>query len=95
MQDTIVPLLHPITGVDGKTIHELHVQKGTDIFIDILGANHHPKTWGADASEWKPERWLSELPESVTKIRDLSGVYSHLCVSRTFNPTLVADGNWM
>ncbi|KAF8176081.1 cytochrome P450 [Pholiota molesta] len=43
MQDTIVPLLHPITGVDGKTIHELHVQKGTDIFIDILGANHHPK----------------------------------------------------
>lgn len=93
MQDTVVPLLHPITGVDGKTIHELHVQKGTDIFIDILGANHHPKTWGADADEWKPERWLSELPESVTKIRDLSGVYSHLCVLHLFNPTLIVDVN--
>ncbi|KAF5314303.1 hypothetical protein D9619_011868 [Psilocybe cf. subviscida] len=77
LKDIVIPLYHPITGTDGRIMNEVHIEKGTDIFINIIGANHNPKTWGEDASEWKPERWLSELPESVTKIRDLSGVYAH------------------
>ncbi|PPQ69737.1 hypothetical protein CVT25_010446 [Psilocybe cyanescens] len=77
LKDTVLPLLHPITGEDGKVMNEVHVEKGTDIVVNIIGANHNTKTWGKDASEWKPERWLSDLPESVTKIRDLSGVFAH------------------
>ncbi|KAJ7753349.1 cytochrome P450 [Mycena maculata] len=77
-QDASIPLLHPIQGADGSPLSSVHVPKGTDIFIGILGANHHRATWGEDASEWKPERWLSPLPESVTANRSISGVYSHM-----------------
>ncbi|PPQ64799.1 hypothetical protein CVT26_002631 [Gymnopilus dilepis] len=77
LKDTVVPLLHPITGVDGEIMKEVYIEKGTDIFINILGSNHHPKTWGGDADEWKPERWLTDLPDSVLRNRELSGVYSH------------------
>uniref|UniRef100_A0A8H8CGL0 Cytochrome P450 n=1 Tax=Psilocybe cubensis TaxID=181762 RepID=A0A8H8CGL0_PSICU len=77
LKDTVLPLLHPITGEDGTILNEVLVEKGTDVFVNVIGANHNPKTWGDDAGEWKPERWLSELPESVTKIRDYSGVFAH------------------
>lgn len=77
MKDTVLPLLHPVTGEDGTILNEVLVEKGTDVFVNVIGANHNPKTWGKDAGEWKPERWLSELPESVTKIRDYSGVFAH------------------
>lgn len=77
LQDTVLPLLHPITGEDGTVMHEVPVEKGTDVFVNIIGSNHNRKTWGEDASEWRPERWLSDLPETVTKIRDLSGVFAH------------------
>ncbi|KAH9478197.1 Cytochrome P450 monooxygenase 81 [Psilocybe cubensis] len=77
LKDAVLPLLHPITGENGQILNEVHVEKGTDIVVNIIGANHNPKTWGPDASEWKPDRWLAELPESVTKIHDLSGVFAH------------------
>ncbi|KAJ6561525.1 cytochrome P450 [Mycena vulgaris] len=78
IEDTSLPLLHPVRGNDGRDLSSIHVPKGTDVFISILGANHHRATWGEDASEWKPERWLSPLPDSVTANRSISGVYSHM-----------------
>ncbi|KAJ2929646.1 hypothetical protein H1R20_g7436, partial [Candolleomyces eurysporus] len=33
--------------------------------------------WGPDASEWKPERWLSPLPDRVAEAR-VPGIYSHM-----------------
>jgi hypothetical protein len=30
-----------------------------------------------DAHEWKPERWLSPLPETITDSK-VPGVYAHL-----------------
>jgi cytochrome P450 len=74
----VVPLLIPIRGVDGQDMHEIHVPAGTDILVSILGANHHKGTWGEDADDWKPERWLSPLPDSVTANRHIAGVYSHM-----------------
>ncbi|KAF7369299.1 Cytochrome P450 [Mycena venus] len=76
--DASLPLLHPIRGVDGHDITSVHVPKGTDVFINILGSNHLRLTWGQDASEWNPERWLAPLPETVTKNRSIAGVYSHM-----------------
>ncbi|KAG1717350.1 cytochrome P450 [Suillus lakei] len=35
------------------------VPQGTFIVISILAANRHREMWGADANEWRPERWLS------------------------------------
>ena len=78
IQDVVLPLSSPITGLDGKEIHEVHIPKGTDVIIAILAANRNPDVWGPDAEEWKPDRWLAPLPASVINAH-LPGIYSHLC----------------
>ncbi|KAF6751291.1 cytochrome P450 [Ephemerocybe angulata] len=77
MQDTSIPLSKPITTTDGQTTQEIFVPKGTSIFISITQCNRDPDVWGPDAEEWKPERWLSPLPESVIGAK-VPGVYSNL-----------------
>ncbi|KAI5116491.1 hypothetical protein M0805_000625 [Coniferiporia weirii] len=78
VKDTVLPLKFPIKAVDGKTeLTEITVPKNTGIFISILGANLSTKIWGDDAEEWKPERWLKPLPESVSEAH-LPGVYSQM-----------------
>lgn len=76
-QDVILPLSEPIKGVNGKMIHEILVPKDTTIGVGILSANRSKAIWGEDAMEWKPERWLSPLPESVSKAK-IPGIYSNL-----------------
>ncbi|EJD39174.1 cytochrome P450 [Auricularia subglabra TFB-10046 SS5] len=76
LKDTILPLAHPIAGRDGSTISEISVPAGTDIYMSMIATNNDFDTWGPDAREWKPERWLSKLPTSVTDAR-VPGVYSH------------------
>ncbi|KAF8157063.1 cytochrome P450 [Crassisporium funariophilum] len=76
-QDIILPLATPIRGTNGKDIMEIPIPKGTEIFISIMASNRNPELWGPDALEWKPERWLSPLPEALVEAR-VPGVYSHL-----------------
>ena len=76
-QGAILPLGTPIKGLDGREISEIPIPKGADLSISILGCNHNPEIWGPDASEWKPERWLQPLPDSVAAAR-IPGVYSNL-----------------
>ena len=76
-QSTILPLGTPIKGLDGKEISEIPISKGTEFGISIVGCNHNPEIWGPDASEWKPERFLQPLPNSVAAAR-IPGVYSNL-----------------
>ncbi|KAI0317187.1 cytochrome P450 [Amylostereum chailletii] len=75
-QDFVVPLSQPIKGTDGKDYNELLVPNGTTIVINIRGVNYDPDIWGQDAHEWKPERWLSPLPESVSNA-NIPGVYAN------------------
>ncbi|KIK58241.1 hypothetical protein GYMLUDRAFT_700611 [Collybiopsis luxurians FD-317 M1] len=75
--DVIVPLSKPVRGVDGSEITEVFLPKNTSIVLSILNANRSEELWGPDALEWKPERWLESLPESVTESK-IPGVYSHL-----------------
>ncbi|KAI5117682.1 hypothetical protein M0805_003472 [Coniferiporia weirii] len=78
VKDAILPLKWPIRSVDGKTeIKEILVPKNTGIIVSILGANLSTKIWGDDAEEWKPDRWLKPLPESVADAH-LPGVYSQM-----------------
>lgn len=79
-QDAILPLRSPIKGSDGSTINEVFVPKNTTVIIGIRTLNTDPLIWGPDAAEWKPERWLSPLPESVINAR-IPGVYSNMYVS--------------
>jgi cytochrome P450 len=55
----------------------IHVAKGTNVFIGLMECNRDKLIWGDDALEWKPERWLKPLPESVTAAR-VPGVYANM-----------------
>ena len=45
-----------------------------------MALNRSKAIWGEDAEEWKPERWLSPLPESVAEAK-VPRIYSNLqCV---------------
>ncbi|KAI0059729.1 cytochrome P450 [Artomyces pyxidatus] len=73
--DTTLPLYQPIQTEQGP-VSSLFVPRGTTVTVNILGTNRDPSIWGADAAEWKPERWLAPLPESVSQAR-IPGVYSN------------------
>ena len=60
-------------------MHEIFVPKDTQVFVSISSSNTNPAIWGPDAAEWKPERWLSALPETLSDAK-MPGVYSNLCV---------------
>ncbi|KAH9927308.1 cytochrome P450 monooxygenase [Fomitopsis serialis] len=65
-RDTTIPVSKTIPGLDGTPISEFAVPKGTEVIVGVLGCNTSKAFWGEDAMEWKPERWLSPLPDSVT-----------------------------
>ncbi|KAH9165536.1 cytochrome P450 [Lactarius sanguifluus] len=74
--DVVLPLSSPIQDVDGREVHEIFVPKHTNVFAQIHNLNRDPSIWGADAAEWKPERWLAPLPQSVTDA-NIQGVYAN------------------
>ncbi|PIL27290.1 cytochrome P450 [Ganoderma sinense ZZ0214-1] len=77
LQDTILPLQTPLRGVRSEEMHRVPVPKGTTVFIGIAAVNKDKALWGDDALEWKPDRWLSPLPEAVTQAH-IPGVYSNM-----------------
>jgi cytochrome P450 len=76
-QDTVLPLSTPVKGLDGREITEVPIPRNTNVIVGILAANRNPEVWGPDSYEWKPERWLTPLPESVSAAR-IPGIYSNL-----------------
>ncbi|KAI0791025.1 cytochrome P450 [Abortiporus biennis] len=76
-KDTVLPVWKPFTGVDGQTVTEIPVPKGTPIIISMIGFNRNKAVWGEDADEWRPERWLKDLPDTV-RDSPSPGVYSNL-----------------
>ena len=79
IQDVVLPFSKPVRGLDGAEVTEVMVPKGSLLVTSLLQCNCNPEIWGADAQEWKPERWLKELPESVIEAK-IPGIYAHLCV---------------
>ena len=75
----MLPLSKPVHGGDGTMISEVPIPKDTTVFIDIYSSNTRKALWGDDAHEWKPERWLSRLPDAVLDAK-IPGVYSNLYV---------------
>ena len=76
-KDVVMPLMWPIKGVDGSEIREIAVPNNTDVIISVLGANRDKRIWGPDAEEWRPERWLEPLPQSVADAH-MPGVYASM-----------------
>jgi cytochrome P450 len=76
-KEVVLTTSTPVTTIDGSTITEIPVPAGTDIIVSILACNRNPAIGGSDVLEWKPERWLSPLPQSVADAQ-VPGVYSNL-----------------
>ena len=62
-------------------ITEIPIPKDTTILVGVMSSNTSKALWGEDAYEWKPARWLSPLPETITEAK-IPGVYSNLFVSQ-------------
>jgi cytochrome P450 len=76
--DAILPLSTPIRDIDN--IHEVFIPANTDVFVHIHHLNRDASIWGSDVAEWKPERWLAPLPESVVR-ENIQGVYGNTSVT--------------
>ncbi|KAI0779694.1 cytochrome P450 [Fomes fomentarius] len=76
-EDTVLPLAEPIRGLDGTTIPEIPIAKGTLLTCNLRACNTNKALWGEDADEWKPERWLKPLPRAVEEAR-IPGIYANL-----------------
>jgi len=75
-KDFVLPLGQPFTDTKGELRTDLFVPRGTTVYVNILGVNRDPAIFGADALHWKPQRWLSPLPQSVTDAH-IPGVYGN------------------
>lgn len=58
-QTTTLPLQFPVRSSTDEEVTSIVVPEGTTVIISILASNHNKAVWGDDASEWRPERWLS------------------------------------
>lgn len=77
-EDDVLPLSAPITASSGNgTIDSISVAKGATIVIPISTLNVSEKLWGADAKEFKPERWLNDGSGLTKEVNTLQG-YHHL-----------------
>ncbi|KAB5590117.1 Cytochrome P450 family protein [Ceratobasidium theobromae] len=75
-KDWNLPLQYPVKSKDEKSmISSILVEKGTHIYISLGSANRDKQTWGEDADQFKPSRWLQELPPSVVGA-NMPGIYS-------------------
>jgi len=72
--------MHPVRSSAGELLTVVPVPKGTTLLIDISAANRSKLTWGEDAREWKPQRWL--ISDPVAKAR-LPGAFSAMFVTIT------------
>jgi cytochrome P450 len=50
----------------------IRVPKGTSAMISVWAVHHCTAVWGADAKEWRPERWLEGRSVNAVK-RDANG----------------------
>ncbi|KAM5543449.1 hypothetical protein V8D89_002700 [Ganoderma adspersum] len=76
-EDVVLPLSEPVRGLDGTMMSEIPIPKDTTVFVGVYTSNTRKALWGEDAYEWKPERWLSRLPDALLDAK-IPGVYSNL-----------------
>ncbi|CAE6403047.1 unnamed protein product [Rhizoctonia solani] len=77
-KDWTLPLHYPTKSKDGKlTITNIQIPKGTTVHVSFRAANRDERTWGSDAGEFRPDRWLESLPTSVSDAR-MPSVYSSI-----------------
>ncbi|KAJ6562402.1 cytochrome P450 [Mycena capillaripes] len=67
LEDDILPLMNPIRTASGALIDKIPIPKGTALITSLHYTNVAKSIWGADAAEFKTERWLDgqDVPASA------------------------------
>ncbi|KAA1468431.1 cytochrome P450 [Dentipellis sp. KUC8613] len=73
-EDDVIPLEIPFVDSSGVTRHEIRINKDDTVLTPIRRLNKAKEIWGADAHEFKPERW-TDVPEGA---RTIPSVFSNL-----------------
>lgn len=76
LEDDVIPLSTPIRTSDGRTLTSLQVKAGQIFHIPFTAMQTNPVVWGADAHEFRPERWIT--PGGVPAPKDLPHGWSGL-----------------
>ena len=76
-QDSTLTLAEPMRSADGTLIDHVFVPKDSNVLVGVRACNRSKALWGPDAEDWKPERWLNGLPDSVGNAK-VPGVYANL-----------------
>nr|BAK09473.1 cytochrome P450 [Postia placenta] len=64
-KSTVLPLEFPVRSASGQEVTSVPLPENTTVIISILAANHNKEIWGEDASDWRPERWLTSTGERI------------------------------
>lgn len=97
LEDEVIPLSQPLKLPDGRSITEIPVSKGQNIWIDMSGYNRLPNIFGEDAHEFNIDRWLDnrldELPGLIGVYSNLItfGYGSHACIGEHFPIDFLCD----
>ena len=90
-EDDVLPLSTPLRTADGRIVDSVTVPKGSIVLVPAHAVNRSVTLWGADAKEFKPERWLS--PHGIPKAAQEVQGHRHLltfadgpriCIGRHF-----------
>ncbi|KAJ6496845.1 cytochrome P450 [Mycena vulgaris] len=76
LEDDVLPLAKPIRTAWGTFIDKLPVQKGAVLTTSLVFTNLAKSIWGADAAEFKPERWLNDAGGVPATAKEYPG-YHH------------------
>ncbi|KZO93792.1 cytochrome P450 [Calocera viscosa TUFC12733] len=89
MADAFIPLSAPILTRDGQIVPSIHLPAGAELTIPIEPMNRSTLIWGADAEDFRPERWLAPLPEGAQEVGGWNHTLTFLdgprnCIGRNF-----------
>ena len=75
VEDEVIPLSRPLKLSDGKSITEIPIPKGQNIWINAPGYNRLPSIFGENPHDFNVDRWLDN---KMGDLPGLVGVYSNL-----------------
>ncbi|CAE6458775.1 unnamed protein product [Rhizoctonia solani] len=77
-EDTVLPLQHPLETSSGN-LTSIPITKGTRVFMSISVSNRDERTWGEQASQFMPERWIGSKIDEITQPGShVPGIYSSM-----------------
>ncbi|KAF7288947.1 hypothetical protein MIND_01411100 [Mycena indigotica] len=72
MTDDVLPLERPVVDAAGAEHWSLPIVKGQTVHLPIWGVNTDVDIWGADALEFRPDRW-DDIPKATSGIPGIWG----------------------